>query len=70
MKETWKDAVERQRNMLTERLSQPLASLAEHCESVWGDRDALGQVLRDDFSSVPHGLFMCWMIRVYRFQIM
>ena len=58
MKETWKEAVERQRNMLSERLLQPLAILAENCESVWNDRDALGQVLRDGFSSVPHGLFM------------
>ena len=58
MKETWKDAVERQRHMLADRLSQPLASLSQNCESVWSNRDALGQVLRDGFSSVPQALFM------------
>jgi len=58
MKETWKDAVQRQRGILAERLSLPLAKLAADCEPVWGDRDALNKVLQDGFSSVPHGLFM------------
>ena len=58
MKETWKDAVQRQRVTLAERLSLPLAKLAAKCEPSWGDRDALNNVLLNDFLTVPHGLFM------------
>ena len=58
MKETWKDAVHRQRTVLAERLTQPLASLAANCGPVWGDRDALDKVLIDGFASVPNSLFM------------
>lgn len=58
MKKTWKDAVYQQRVALADRLSEPLAALAAKCEPVWGDRDALNQVLTDGFSSVPNGLFM------------
>ncbi len=58
MKETWKDAVHRQRIALAERLSQPLARLAANCEPVWGDREALNKVLLNEFSTVPDGLFM------------
>ncbi len=48
MKETWKDAVQRQRVALAERLSQSLASLAANCEPVWGNREKLGEVLIDE----------------------
>ena len=58
MKETWKDAVQRQRMMLAERLSLPLGNLATACEKVWNDREALGNVLLDRFDSVTNGLFM------------
>jgi hypothetical protein len=58
MKETWKDAVHRQRIALAERLSLPLSKLAANCEPVWGNRKALGKVLLDGFSSVPDALFM------------
>lgn len=58
MKETWKEAVHRQRNVLAERLSVPLEALATGCEPVWGDRDELNAVLRNGFTSVPNGLFM------------
>lgn len=58
MKETWKEAVQRQRVALAERLSVPLASLAERCGSAWGEREALTQVLVDGFASVPNSLFM------------
>ena len=58
MKETWKDAVHRQRIVLAERLSLPLGNLAKNCEAVWGDREKLGKVLTDGFSTVPNGLFM------------
>lgn len=58
MKETWKEAVHRQRVALAERLSNPLASLAVNSEPVWGNREALNKVLCDGFSSVPNSLFM------------
>lgn len=58
MKETWKDAVYRQRMALADRLSQPLGALAAKCEPVWDDRNGLNQVLTDNFSSVANGLFM------------
>ena len=58
MKETWKDAVYRQRVALADRLSQPLAALAAKCEPVWGDREGLNRVLIDNFATVANGLFM------------
>ena len=58
MKETWKDAVQRQRVALAERLSQPLASLAANCEPVWGNREKLDEVLIKGFATVPNSLFM------------
>lgn len=58
MNETWKEAVERQRTVLSERVSVPLANLAQSCEPIWGDREALNEVLLKHFSSVSYGLFM------------
>ncbi|MDB4575559.1 PDC sensor domain-containing protein [bacterium] len=58
MKETWKDAVQRQRIALAERLSQSLASLAANCEPVWGNREKLDEVLLNGFATVPNCLFM------------
>ena len=58
MKETWKDAVLRQRKVLFERLSIPLETLATSCEPVWGDREAMNEVLLNGFAGVPNGLFM------------
>ena len=58
MKETWKDAVHRQRVALAERLSLPLAKLAASCEPVWDNREALGKVLFNGFSTVPYRLYM------------
>ena len=58
MKETWKDAVQRQRVALAERLSLPLAKIAESCGPVWGDREKLGDVLIEGFATVPNSLFM------------
>ncbi len=58
MKKTWKDAVYEQRVALANRLAEPLAELAARCEPIWGDRDALNQVLAEGFSTIPNGLFM------------
>jgi hypothetical protein len=58
MKETWKDAVQRQRVALADRLSKPLAKLTTHCEPAWGSREELSNILLNSFSSVPNALFM------------
>lgn len=58
MKETWKEAVYRQRVALADRLAQPLGALAAKCEPVWGDREGLNRVLTENFSTVANGLFM------------
>ena len=58
MKENWKDAVHRQRIALAERLSLPLTKLAANCEPVWGNREKLGKVLFNGFSTVPYRLYM------------
>lgn len=58
MKIDWKDAVRRQKIVLAERLSLPLADIAANCEPVWGDREKLGKVLINGFASVPDGLFI------------
>ena len=58
MKDTWKDAIHRQRIILAELLSTPLAQLAEQCVDVWGEREALDTVLSNGFRNVPHCLFL------------
>ena len=58
MKETWKDAVYRQRVALADRLSKPLKDLADKCEPVWADRSELDRILTDNFSTVANALFM------------
>ncbi len=58
MKETWKEAVHRQRMVLSERVSSPLTQLAVDCERVWENRAELDQTLFKKFDSVPYGLFM------------
>ena len=58
MKDTWKDAIHRQRGILAELLSTPLARLAGQCAGVWGQREALDSVLSDGFRDVPHCLFL------------
>ena len=58
MKDTWKDAVHRQRTALASQLQQPLQRLAEQCARVWGKRDELDIVLTDGFNSVPYSMFL------------
>jgi hypothetical protein len=58
MKETLKDAIHRQRLMLADILSTPLADLAGKCAAVWGQREQLDIVMTDGFRSVPHCLFL------------
>lgn len=58
MKDTWKEAIHRQRIILAELLSTPLSELAEQCADVWGQREALDSVLSNGFRGVPHCLFL------------
>jgi hypothetical protein len=51
---SWKDAIYRQREELAGMLREPLARLAEACAPVWGNRQALNQVLLEGFSRIPH----------------
>jgi len=58
MQKALRDAIHRQRIALAELLSNPLASLAEQCAAVWGQREEMDIVLSDGFRDVPHCLFL------------
>ena len=58
MKETWKEAVHRQRTSLAEYLKTPLSKLATQCAQAWGQREELDIVLKDNFSTVPCCMFL------------
>ncbi len=58
MKETWKEALARQRTALEQQLRAPLLKLATQCAGVWCDRNELDIVLTDGFRTVPYGTFM------------
>jgi hypothetical protein len=58
MKDTWKDAIHRQRVSLAGELQVPLGKLAMLCADVWGSREELDIVLKDNFSSVPYCMFL------------
>jgi hypothetical protein len=58
MKETWKEAVYRQRTTLAEQLKLPLGTLAGQCADVWGQREELDIVLKDHFNNVPYCMFL------------
>lgn len=58
MKDTWKDAIHRQRVSLAGELQDPLGKLATLCADVWDSREELDIVLKDNFSSVPYCMFL------------
>jgi hypothetical protein len=58
MKDTWKDAVHKQRIALAQLLSTPLGNIARRCEAVWGERDQLDIILSDELATVPHCVFL------------
>jgi len=58
MKDTWKDAVHKQRIALAQLLSTPLGNIAQRCESVWGERDQLDIILSENLATVPHCVFL------------
>lgn len=55
VKETLQESIAHQRKELLDVLQLPLQQLAEHCVSVWGDRDRLDAVLLEALRSLPHG---------------
>jgi len=58
MKDTWKDAVHKQRIALAQLLSTPLGNIAQRCQSVWGERDQLDIILSENLATVPHCVFL------------
>jgi hypothetical protein len=58
MKDTWKDAIHRQRVSLAGELQDPLGKLATLCANVWGSREELDNVLNDNFNSVPYCMYL------------
>jgi hypothetical protein len=53
MSQDLKAAVARQRMLLHERLSAPMAALAAACAASWPDRDALERCLADGLAALP-----------------
>ena len=58
MKDTWKEAVHNQRVALAQILSTPLATIAQRCEPVWGQRELLDRILSESLATVPHCVFL------------
>lgn len=58
MKDTWKEAVHKQRIALAQILSEPLASIAQRCEMIWNQREQLDRILSESIASVPHCVFL------------
>lgn len=58
MKESWKDAVARQRRALEHGLKVPLHGLAGKCVPVWDKREELDIVLADGFRTIPYAMFI------------
>ncbi len=58
MKDPWKEAVHNQRIALAQLLSTPLATIAQRCEPVWGQRELLDRILSESLETVPHCVFL------------
>ncbi len=58
VKDTWKEALARQRAALETELKAPLQTLAVQCAEVWDRREEIDIVLTDGFRRVPYGMFM------------
>ena len=54
MTKSWKDSIYLQREELASQLREPMASLAERCALVWGDREQMDKILMEGFSSIPY----------------
>ena len=52
MKDTWKEAVHKQRISLAQLLSAPLENIARQCEKVWGQREQLDRILRSPVNTI------------------
>jgi len=53
MQSSWKDNIYQQREQLARMLHEPLTCLAEQCAPMWGQREALNEVLLAGFDSIP-----------------
>lgn len=58
MEQSWKVAINRQREELAWLLREPLTHLAQACELAWSDRDKLNAVLQAGFADIPHCTFL------------
>ncbi len=58
MKDTWKEAVHNQRIALAQLLSTPLATIAQRCEPIWGQRELIDRILTETLDTVPYCVFL------------
>ncbi|MEE9491932.1 MAG: PDC sensor domain-containing protein [Gammaproteobacteria bacterium] len=58
MKQSWKDSIHEQREILAESLKEPLELIASQCAPVWGDRDKLNKVLLAYFGKIPNCTYL------------
>jgi hypothetical protein len=58
MSDTLRESIARQRASLTALLAEPMGGLAARCAAVWGDRQALNEVLSDGIVDLPHCKFL------------
>ncbi len=55
---SWKESIRKQRSSLFELLLNPLRKVAVKCQKAWPDREALTQVLLEQFDSVPYCTYL------------
>lgn len=58
MSHTLKETVSRQRSALAALLEQPLSRLVALCAPVWGEREAMNEVLTRELDSVPYCTYL------------
>jgi hypothetical protein len=55
---SWKESIRKQRSSLFEQLVNPLRRVAAECQKAWPDREALTQVLEEQFDSIPNCTYL------------
>ncbi len=58
MQTSWKESIREQRAALLEQLVSPLLNLAQMCETVFPQRDALNKVLEQAFGRIPNCMYL------------
>lgn len=58
MEEILKNAIHKQRVLLANIISEPLAHLAYKCVNAWEQRERLDTILHDSFHTIPHCLYL------------